>query len=1077
MTAMEEVAQRFSEHVALAACAAGVLMLAVLTLAGLYRVTLPAVRRLWDRSNRLGCFFGTLLFLVGSIYANTKAPVRQCEHARRSATSLPVSTPAHGQSVVQTNHVFQILGISVDAPTRTVCLEIGWTPELFAVSRSRNVHLFAATNLPASRWAPAGIYSLPESADRCTIRLKSDAAGLDLPAGSPEALEKCAFYRFGFDVDSDNDGATDALEKFWFLTDARDPDTDGDGMPDGWETAHGLNPTSRDAASDADGDGLCNHEEFTSGTNPLSADTDGDGLSDWEELSSVMYNPFLPPLDASGGTNLLTAGENCDYRNFNLALPFEFACAGRVYTNLTVCMDGAVGLVSTEKNARPFSVSVRNQDMSEEDASGKHVAVAAYWDDLYANKNAGAQLRFADVAAGGGRYAVVEYSNVGLYDRRNDISATGTFQVVIPAAKRNAVYVRYVNLSTAFDGSSATVGAQDSKNRICLPVAYNRPGAVTNGMTIAYHFGTTSDPRLFDTDQDGLSDGLEEVLHIDPRQPDTDGDGMNDGWEYRHRDAGFAPLVHNAADGDPDNDKDADADGDNLSNGEECVWGIDPSRMDSDGDGTNDAAEIAQNSDPADAKDEGAANARIPVKFAFGDPSRSGSEKYQLEITPVSGLGDRPTAFTWLNERFGACETKTAMLKPGWRYEVRLKHAGTDPDYSQTPRPDYDYDLCCEQEGLPACVVLEDPQGLFEGSEKSETFAAAGKVATLTVYAVQEVCICSPDDESWGELDESRVVLDDEELRVKITVSPQIKSVEDCRRLFGDSVTVATSGTCPEGVQIPLEGAVLEDTPGKSEVRLRLTRRQMKDAGLLPAADNDGVDEMAWIDMADLTEGSGQDLSDSEAFARLALSDRGRAYNIRKTESPSPDQFVSKPVESYFMSAGREMATVSYSSAVAAKKQVMNQADCFYFSGHGNHATGRLQGGFDATMAHGRWNKDLNVVIIAGCSILDINDYNDNYTGIAHTASPGKMWEGSGPSVLLGYAYIAPGDAGGAPARIMQAWISYRQTMDDAEAWMRANAENKAWNACAIVKGEKYLYFEKIIRGLWKQRTVMKEAW
>ena len=86
MMAMEEVAQKFSEYVALVACAAGVLTLVVLTLVGLYRVTLPAVRRLWGRSTRLGRFFGTLLFLVGSIYANTKPPVRK---APQSAAEQP----------------------------------------------------------------------------------------------------------------------------------------------------------------------------------------------------------------------------------------------------------------------------------------------------------------------------------------------------------------------------------------------------------------------------------------------------------------------------------------------------------------------------------------------------------------------------------------------------------------------------------------------------------------------------------------------------------------------------------------------------------------------------------------------------------------------------------------------------------------------------------------------------------------------------------------------------------------------------------------------------------------------------
>ena len=67
----------------------------------------------------------------------------------------------------------------------------------------------------------------------------------------------------------------------------------------------------------------------------------------------------------------------------------------------------------------------------------------------------------------------------------------------------------------------------------------------------------------------------------------------------------------------------------------------------------------------------------------------------------------------------------------------------------------------------------------------------------------------------------------------------------------------------------------------------------------------------------------------------------------------------------------------------------------------------------------------------------------------------------NGPEVLLGYNYSSPGDTGGAPARIVQSWISNRSSLGDADAWMKANADNNAWNACAIVKGDKYVYFKK----------------
>lgn len=154
----------------------------------------------------------------------------------------------------------------------------------------------------------------------------------------------------------------------------------------------------------------------------------------------------------------------------------------------------------------------------------------------------------------------------------------------------------------------------------------------------------------------------------------------------------------------------------------------------------------------------------------------------------------------------------------------------------------------------------------------------------------------------------------------------------------------------------------------------------------------------------------------------------------------------------------------------------MNQADYFYYSGHGHHRFGAVDD-FEPGVVADYWRRDLDCVIFAGCSVLDINDYNDNFLNPGgvwdpanHAASPGKLWESVGPKVLLGYNYHAPRDEGGIPKRIVDSWRNNRAAMGNVNAWMKANAENRAWHACAIVKDSRYLYFKK---RRWGRRSVM----
>ena len=586
------------------------------------------------------------------------------------------------------------------------------------------------------------------------------------------------------------------------------------------------------------------------------------------------------------------------------------------------------------------------------------------------------------------------------------------------------------------DGEEVTLGTN--------PLQSDTDG---DGLSDSAEVQAGTDPWNDDTDGDGLSDGEEAAAGTNPLSADTDGDGLSDGEE---EDIGTDPLS-------------GDSDGDGLSDSEELDFGTDPLDDDTDGDGVGDGVEVYQNSDPVDAEDGGVPNSRVPVSFLFGDPSGSHSEKYRLSLSPVSGIGGAPASNAWVNARFGECETKTAFLKPGWKYEVRLLHVGTNRQGSGYP--DYDYRLALANTPLPPHVVLDDPSSLFGISDASTYFAAEDKVATLTVFTVVSVLICDPEDADWPELDAGRVVLDDEDLRIKAAIAPRPQSLAQCRQMFGDDMLVTTSGTCPGGASVPIpDDAAFVPTADGCEIRISLARQQFKTAGLLPQQDEDGVDEIAAFDIASSTSNSEgtSTLADSTTILSASnVSFRGFATRSGTLSENPPESPLSL---SFIQSGGVELVEAQWGGKCSPRKQIMNQADTFYYSGHGMHASACLVGGgvacYPSTIGS-YWTRDLECVIFACCSVLDINDYRKNFRG-NDPSSPGALWAHLGPRFFLGYNGSAPADTSGAPVRVAAYWNSRTDTEGKIMAWMRANANNKAWNACAIdAMAGKYYFFRR----------------
>ena len=534
-------------------------------------------------------------------------------------------------------------------------------------------------------------------------------------------------------ADTDGDGLDDYAERYG-STSATNADTDNDGLPDGWEVAHNLNATSNSgiygASGDPDGDGLTNAEEYQLGTHPRNPDTDGDGIPDGEELGFTKYATSASEwASTTNGWTAVAATDTDEYDGICYAY-YDLANGG-----LSIGREGIVDFIvqgngimffNTDRHYEEWLIEYGPYSLSSYYQSDAALLLAPCWVEPELSNSVSAVSVFCRTN-GEETLVAIQYEGLKLLD-----SGTNTMSVQTILAFTNGVFrsseFSYRDVSVGSPSAiSVSAGVQNlvrkSRNEFNF-----QPVVVSQQYSILRVAGTGTDPSKEDSDGDGLTDEEERKIGTDPFQPDTDGDGMNDGWEHTYS---FNPNVDNATDNDPTNDYGYDRDNDGLTNGQEREWGTNPRSDDTDNDGVTDKDEIENGSDPTDPNDGGIPASRVPVSFTFGDPSGSHSEKYRLVLEPVSesGPGETPPTKSWLNENYGECETKTAMLTKGWTYEIRLYHAGTNMEDGS---PDYDYLLSWS---VPTCCgcVTNDPAGLICEDYTSSSFAGEGKIAKILV--------------------------------------------------------------------------------------------------------------------------------------------------------------------------------------------------------------------------------------------------------------------------------------------------------------------------------------------------------
>ena len=682
--------------------------------------------------------------------------------------------------------------------------------------------------------------------DGWTRLAQVDVSGVQPPAtveigvGSfpTDAMARTAFFRLAAQADTDGDGLSDAYEAWTLGTDPANPDTDGDGLSDG--------------------------DEVALGTAPLGADTDGDGLCDGDEVGSIQMADGFVWYDTSALSPTYNTGYWYESMGSGISswwcqatsrpIRSPHVVAGLPLTYLTAFETGYISFSSArDGNAWIFPPGATSLDRNVWNTGS--ILVAAYWNDSYLCKGDTNSFIRAGVVDDG--FYVVEFHDV----RKAPYSPLGmTYQVIVPPGTGDVVRVSYLASDYWMDGEGAVVGVQN-KRVVSSDGYYNltwdfaERGPILPRTTVEYRLGRGTDPLSADTDGDGLSDGQEvNVYRTTPTNADTDGDGLKDGEEVGR---GTNPLATDSdgdglldgwevaqgldpVDASGENGASGDMDGDGLCNSDEQSLGTDPHAADSDGDGVSDFLEICNGSDPVDGGDGGKPSANFPYRGIRFDINGD----YAAWSMTVAGLGP----FDRLSDTFsmaspGAGSERLRVLKKGNSYRLTMQWLNsdghTDPNWycwqakvnGLPTAPSYESYKAARLPGNEVVHGLgwmaENAGGLLTSHvhmrEDQGGNVAEGLEATLHVYRC-EVSICDPDDEAWPELAASRVLLDDEELRIRVTVTPAIADFDLFRRVMGSNVVVSTSGTCPTGVAIPVSASEFFVGGTNSEIRMTRTR-------------------------------------------------------------------------------------------------------------------------------------------------------------------------------------------------------------------------------------------------------------
>lgn len=429
-------------------------------------------------------------------------------------------------------------------------------------------------------------------------------------------------------ADIDGDGLT-ALQEFARGTDPRLADTDGDGLKDNAEISAGTDPL----VADTDGDGLSDGEELalSPSTNPLLADTDSDGAPDaWEvrvgtnPTSAASVPPAFPgaigitfrsadrtgvtlgPLEVTGWVPQMR------WNNTRPLVPWDTPSG----TTADIASPTSGVLVNSSGANSGMTLSWTSPDNSGN--SGNYGGANQKLLDGYLTTYSAAPVSVSLGAIPFATYNVIVYTG-SYYDgargfvRLNNLATNDRYfssgsalperELIEPFGSTAARPWRgntvvYRNVTGASCNIKLNRVGDDLVGIHAIQIVNATPDTDGDGMPDWWELSSrlradlASDAAL-DPDADGLTNLQEYQRRTNPRLADTDGDGLKDNIETNTgtyvsaTNTGTNPLL-------------PDTDGDGLTDGAEVnVHRTNPLLTDTDGDGRTDADEVAHGTDPA----------------------------------------------------------------------------------------------------------------------------------------------------------------------------------------------------------------------------------------------------------------------------------------------------------------------------------------------------------------------------------------------------------------------------------------------------------------------------------------------